>query len=319
MAFPPLNEDPAACHSAGRYYIVIGIDAYPTKEDVLRGCVSDATKIFGFLTQNLGIPTDHISLLLGTTASLSSFNRASGMARIARATRANIIEALLGHSTNSQIQKGDNVIIYFSGHGAVYRCKDHPGYGPDSPSSTGTIEALCPMDRRARARGFRLGRSKPIPDISDRELSTILTEISRTKGHHITVILDCCHSGLTRGIQVRGSEAVVCEAKALSATTSIADMFEAADKRLGRLKTDDGSPRYPSISGGDWTPDIPENSHVVLAACQAYEYAAEVQLADNLDSKSERHNGCFTLALISSLKSIIRDPASLNSELPTYV
>ncbi|KAK0457402.1 uncharacterized protein EV420DRAFT_1215915, partial [Desarmillaria tabescens] len=165
--------------------VVIGIDAYPTKEDVLRGCVSDATKIFGFLTQNLGIPTDHISLLLGTTASLSSFNRASGMARIARATRPpwSLYEF--------QIQKGDNVIIYFSGHGAVYRCKDHPGYGPDSPSSTGTIEALCPMDRRARARGFRLGRSKPIPDISDRELSTILTEISRTKGHHITVILDC--------------------------------------------------------------------------------------------------------------------------------
>ncbi|KAK0238419.1 peptidase C14, caspase domain-containing protein, partial [Armillaria nabsnona] len=189
MASPPLNETSAADHSTplrdSRQFwaVVVGIDAYPTKKNVLRGCVSDAIKVFEFFTSNLGILTDHITLLLARTTKL--------------ATRANIINTLLGLSTNSQIQKGDNLIIYFSGHGAVYRCSDHPGYSQDPPASAGTIEALCPMDRKVK--GFTFKGRKPIPDISDRELHTILAEISRTKGHHITVILDCCHSaGLTR-------------------------------------------------------------------------------------------------------------------------
>ncbi|PBK98895.1 hypothetical protein ARMGADRAFT_1007537 [Armillaria gallica] len=332
MASPPLNQTPAAGHNtplhvlSGRFWaLVIGIDAYPAGKDVLRGCVSDATKVFGFLTKNLGIPTDHITLLLGTTTtSRWSCKRTSGTASITGqpATRANIIDALLGLSTNSQIQKGDNIIIYYSGHGTVYRCSDYPAYRSGSPASTGTIEALCPMDRKAK--GFTLKGRKAIPDISDREFYTILAEISRTKGHHITVILDCCHSsGATRRLQ--GEEKVQPrQVKALSPST-IADMFAAADKRLGELKSDNGSePRYQPISKGDWTPEIPVKTHVVLAACNAYEYAAEVEAVptpvDNLDSKSERitYNGYFTVALLATLKSVIRKPADLNDKLPTY-
>ncbi len=178
------------------------------------------------------------------------------------------------------------------------------------------------MDRKAK--GFTLKGRKAIPDISDRELYTILAEISRTKGHHITVILDCCHSsGVTRHPQ--GEEKLQRHVKALSASTSIADMFAAADKRLGELKSDSGSePRYQPISKGDWTPEIPVKTHVVLAACNAYEYAAEVEAvptpADNLDSKSEKitYNGYFTVALLATLKSVIRKPADLNDKLPTY-
>ncbi|KAK0444733.1 peptidase C14, caspase domain-containing protein [Armillaria borealis] len=334
MAPPPLDETLAADHStplhdlSHRFWaVVIGIDAYPAEKGVLRGCVSDAAKVFGFLTKNLGVPTDHITLLLGTTTTARwSYNRTSGTARITGqpATRTNIIDALLGLSTNSQIQKGDNIIIYFSGHGTAYHCSDNPEYPSGSPASTGTIEALCPMDRKAK--GFTLKGRKAIPDISDRELYTILAEISRTKGHHITVILDCCHSsGLTRHPQGKGSEEspLLRSAKPLSASTSIADMFAAADKRLGNFKNG-SKPRYESISKGNWTPEIPVKTHVVLAACNAYEYAAEVEAvptpADNLDSKSERvtYNGYFTVALLATLKSVIRKPASLNDKLPSY-
>ncbi len=146
-----------------------------------------------------------------------------------------------------------------------------------------TVRVLQPVQEQLRpfvlwtrkAKGFTLKGRKAIPDISDRELYTILAEISRTKGHHITVILDCCHSsGVTRHPQ--GEEKLQRHVKALSASTSIADMFAAADKRLGELKSDSGSePRYQPISKGDWTPEIPVLTHVVLAACNAYEYAAE--------------------------------------------
>ncbi len=49
-----------------------------------------------------------------------------------------------------------------------------------------------------------------IPDISDKEFNSILSQISCSKGHHITVILDCCHAGsITRGINKQGAHRVL--------------------------------------------------------------------------------------------------------------
>ncbi|KAK0238386.1 hypothetical protein EDD85DRAFT_735851, partial [Armillaria nabsnona] len=103
--------------------------------------------------------------------------------------RTNIIDALLSLSTNPQIHYGNNIIIYYAGHGTVYHCEKHPPF-VSSKEGGGTIEALCPMDHNT----INAHDKKPIPDISDQELHTILVEICRTKRHHITVILDCCHS-----------------------------------------------------------------------------------------------------------------------------
>ncbi|KAK0435881.1 hypothetical protein EV421DRAFT_1716425, partial [Armillaria borealis] len=51
------------------------------------------------------------------------------------------------------------------------------------------IEALCPLDRDTSDAGGHY-----VPDISDRELDTLFTEISRVKGHTITFIADCCYA-----------------------------------------------------------------------------------------------------------------------------
>ncbi|KAK0493114.1 hypothetical protein EDD18DRAFT_1010255, partial [Armillaria luteobubalina] len=89
-------------------------------------------------------------------------------------THANIVNAILGLSTNSDIQHGDNIIIYFAGHGTRYK-------------------SLCPMDRASPKSTNSANVSEhPVPDISNREINTILTEIACKKGDHIT--LDCCHS-----------------------------------------------------------------------------------------------------------------------------
>ncbi|KAK0213453.1 hypothetical protein DFS33DRAFT_1226655, partial [Desarmillaria ectypa] len=108
-------------------------------------------------------------------------------------TRANIIHTLLRISADTRINKGDNIVIYFSGHGSKYLCSDYPHYR-GTIAGKGTIEALCHIDRDTLDKN-----GITIPDISDREINTILSEISRTKGHRITFILDCCHSSsLTR-------------------------------------------------------------------------------------------------------------------------
>lgn len=237
-----------------------------------------------YLTEHLCVPEDHIQRLLGHTptgTTISNFNQIDTNSSIP--TRANIKNALLGLSTNPQIHHGDSIIIYFAGHGTVYQCRDYPPY-EGSVAESGTIEALCPINRVAPDNGVI------IPDISDREINTILSEISRTKGHRITFILDCCHSSS----RVRG-EATVRSIAPLP-SRSIQDMFDAADKTLGHL------PGYESISREVWRPNM--DSHVVLVACQEHELAIEVE-------RDEGYHGIFTRALISTLKSVNIDHDSM--------
>ncbi len=275
----------------------------------LRGCVNDANRMAEYLTEDLGVSEDHIQRLLSTSSPphvLHSSNGTlistisdgvqrllnwSGMtnspimdseAKITNSeciepTRANIINSLLRLSTDTRIEEGDNILIYFSGHGSKYFCSEYTPYGA-AISGTGAIEALCPIDRNDI-------NGSTVPDISDREINTILSEISRTKGHNITFILDCCHSsGLTRAVQ--GKEGV--RAIMPLPSGSIQDMFNAADKNLGDL------PGYESVSRADWDPNM--DSHVVLAACKEYEFAREVKGKGG-------YSGVFTQALISALKS----------------
>ncbi|KAK0205939.1 hypothetical protein DFS33DRAFT_1452154 [Desarmillaria ectypa] len=97
----------------------------------------------------------------------------------------NIVSSFLGPARDPTIEMGDNIVIYFSGHGSCYSPSDL-----DHTAEIGSIEALCPMDREdLDADGV------PIADISDREINSILKEVSRNKGNHITFILDCCHPG----------------------------------------------------------------------------------------------------------------------------
>ncbi|KAK0217289.1 caspase domain-containing protein, partial [Armillaria fumosa] len=146
--------------------VLIGIDDYHPSP--LRGCVNDVQKMEEFLCKDLGVQKKHIKRLLNLTS----------------ATRENIINTLLGLSTHPDIKQGDNILIYFSGHGSSYNVSDFDKSG--DISAIGTIEALCPVDRTASGTD-----SSCIPDISDREINIILTQISHTKGNHITLILDC--------------------------------------------------------------------------------------------------------------------------------
>ncbi len=199
-------------------------------------------------------------------------------------SRRNIIRKLLSLATDTQIKYGDNIIIFFSGHGTSYSFPKDPQYNADgipnvkeSSPFTFPIEALCPADR-----GKLDERRVPIPDICDREINGILHQISRTKGHQITVILDCCHSGsVTRDIQDQGVRRV-------APLGSPEAMLNAANETLS------GYPDYQSVFSEDWRPD--KSSHVTLAACREYQFAKETPLKGVC-------NGVFTRSLVHTLQS----------------
>ncbi len=136
-----------------------------------------------YLTEVLGAPRDHIQTLHGPKVHTSNVSTLPNCA--------NIIHMLLSLAGNPEIDTGDIIIIYYSGYGSCYQCSEYYLH-EDSPSTTvsivgaGSIEALCPMDRDILDEN-----GVTIPDISNREFSSILSPISRSKRHQITVILDC--------------------------------------------------------------------------------------------------------------------------------
>ncbi len=272
----------------------------------LSGCVADAKAMEEYLTKDLGVQKHRIQRLFSTSSqprTKSAISFIHSIAKNARTalrhvqdsftryskdmhldvassipTRANIIDTLLSLSTNSEIENGDNIIIYFAGHGSIYFCSEYPPYEGTSVADKGSMEALCPIDRTPP------DSEVTILDISDREINTILKEIPRTKGHRITFILDYCHSsGVTRSLTplngVRSVDPLP--------DTSIRDMFDAAHIRLRDLLG------YRSVYEGDWRPDM--DSHVVLAACREYESAKERKGPNG-------NSGVFTQALIETLK-----------------
>ncbi|KAK0476310.1 caspase domain-containing protein, partial [Armillaria novae-zelandiae] len=152
----------SALPAGSRFWaLLIGIDQY--NKQPLKGCVNDVELMKEYLTKDLRVPEDHVHCLCDESA-----------------TRDNIIKALLSFHKEDRINPGGIVIIYFAGYGTSYPDPMHWSDGFDH-----AIEAICPFDRGSSCNGIL------VPDISDREINSILSLISCVKGHRITVILDC--------------------------------------------------------------------------------------------------------------------------------
>ncbi|KAK0437414.1 hypothetical protein EV421DRAFT_1679212, partial [Armillaria borealis] len=168
---------------ASRFWAVaIGIDQYEC--DALRGCVSDTQLFERYLSDDLHVPREGIQLLLGS-------REHDGPGDPMYPSCTHITNTLLSLIDNPEIEEGDNIIIYYAGHGSSYQCSDwghvkNPDYQEISFRNTGYIEALCPIDHDTHDADGNI-----VPDISNREFNTLLMLISQAKGHHITVILDC--------------------------------------------------------------------------------------------------------------------------------
>ncbi|KAK0470727.1 caspase domain-containing protein [Armillaria novae-zelandiae] len=265
--------------------VLIGIDGYPTP---LRGCVADALIIEKYLTDVLRVPKNRIQYLLGTKSDDSSTRIPHGNSL---PTRTNIVDTLLGLSKNPKINNGDSIIIFFSGHGSSYYCPEcyRDIFQSESAELAWAnkecdpmlcpIEALCPIDR-----GAPDGQGACVPDISDREINNILTHIYHGKDARITVILDCCHAGGATKEPLNGP---VRAAQSLP-SRSFVRMLDSAKERMGDWHG------YRDVWAEEWIPDM--DSHIVLAACKAYQYAKERPHNDG-------YSGVFTQALVRVLTS----------------
>ncbi|KAK0470734.1 hypothetical protein IW261DRAFT_1515171 [Armillaria novae-zelandiae] len=225
-----------------RFWVVlIGIDGYPTNP--LRGC-------------NLGVPKCRIQCLLGSKT------------QVAPRDPSDTYSCLI---YNSDIEHGDNIVIYFSGHGSSYFSDEYCG------ETAGAIEALCPIDRKEED-------DFAVPDISDREINIILSQISHTKGHRITLILDCSHSGpvIDNLSGVSGKNIPPMSGKSLTC------MLDAANDTAINFH------EYHSVFTAEWRPDM--TSHVILAACRGHGIAKEERGETGL-------HGVFTESLVRTLRS----------------
>ena len=160
--------------------MLIGVEAYRTR--ALTGCVNDINAVQRLLLERVGVPRANIQRLASSHAP-----RATGLPE-APATLANIRAALAALS--AQIQEGDDVLFYYSGHGVRMPILSG-GY-------TLHREALVPID----------GEDDPENRLLyDHELNGYLAGIAAV-ARSVTCVLDCCHSaGVTRSAAPAGLRA----------------------------------------------------------------------------------------------------------------
>ncbi|KAK0215286.1 hypothetical protein EDD85DRAFT_996500 [Armillaria nabsnona] len=266
--------------------VVIGTDGYKTSP--LRGCVSDAEIVVNTNIEKCTVPGNN-SVNPCCDLAVDSTDE-----EISNPTCANIIETFLGLSTNTDIQRGSEIFsIYFAGHGPTYKRVQYFVSKDVTAAMLGNVDTLWrPIDRGPQhtastttpdtndAKNSVTSSNTQVPDISDREINTILSEIARNKGNHITFIVDCCHSASIG----RAPQEGVCLIAPLPLVMS-------GSGRAGFFGLG------PGFEGSG------------LYKVGEYEYAKGVEGIRG----NSRLNGVFTQALISAFQ-----PADLNDKSMTY-
>jgi len=116
---PPLAEGSG---SAETWAMTVGISGYPEAADVLNRASMDAMEVHRFLTDDLGVPEDHVVVLVDAMATQDAFLGA--------------LRDLLDRAGPE-----DRVLVFFSGHGFQLA----PGSGGPEESDSAN-EAICLFD-----------------------------------------------------------------------------------------------------------------------------------------------------------------------------
>ncbi|MBD2492297.1 caspase family protein [Aulosira sp. FACHB-615] len=218
------------------YVFLVGIDNYPDPKHHLDGCVNDIKAIEEYLNERFDPQEYQLHLL---------------KLQDEQATREAIINGFRNHLC--QAQKDDVVLFYYSGHGSQELApKEFWHIEPDHLDET-----LVCYDSRTE-NGW---------DLADKELAKLIAEVAE-KEPHITIIMDCCHSG-------SGTKDPMQETK--ERRLSIDKRERPLDSFIFTLedleKLTDSRERDPEKHPTGWK--IPKGRHVLLAACRDYETAKE--------------------------------------------
>ncbi len=225
------------------YALLVGINDYSHSVGKLRGCINDVDQFNIFLKSHY----NHSGL-------------AVEMLKDHDATRENIIRQFRSHLCRASAD--DVVVFQYCGHGA--RSASAPEFLEFYNS--GKDEGLVCIDSREPG-GL---------DLADKELAVLISEVAQNN-RHITVLLDCCHSGSgTRnmaafdGLRVRMTHE---RFKERPIESYIGGHYADMHKR--------GEPLY-----------IPTSRHILLAACDRKQTAKEIP----------EKSGVFTSSLLEVLE-----------------
>lgn len=232
------------------YALLVGIDKYPMPVSSLQGCVNDVTAIEKYLETR--IKTEgwelHLQILQNEEA-----------------TREAIIDGFRQHLC--QADANDVAFFYYSGHGSQEPAP--PEFWHLEPDKLN--ETLVCYDSRLEG-GW---------DLADKELAFMVSEVGQ-RNPHITLILDCCHSG--SGTKDPIQKTAVRQYK--------------RDKRLRPLDSFIFSPEEiqnlisSNRQASGW--NLPRVRHILLASCQDRQTAKEYHA-------NGQHRGAFCYFLTETL------------------
>jgi hypothetical protein len=246
----------------------------------LLGCVQDVTRVETFLKRDLRVPSENIMRLTSSTP-ITGTTPPEPQAQWP--TYENIVNAF--KALTDVASPGDQIFIHYSGHGGRALTSDD---FKDIKGKNGIDEVLVPMDL-----GDSEGRY-----LRDTEIN-FLVQAMVEKGLYVTLVLDSCHAGgATRsfvppnlgGAGVRG--AGVIDTFERSTKSLVASPEEL--RRVWQPRTQPGI-RDASVNSG-WL--LEPKGYVLLAACQANEYANEIVFEGN------EKNGALSYWLVDSLKHV---------------
>ena len=225
------------------YALLVGINEYDRRSPVssLQGCTNDVKAMKAYLESQAGDKTQlHTRVLLDE-----------------QATRQAVIDGFQEHL--QQAKAGDSVLFYYAGHGSQNRAPEE--FWPIMPSRLN--ETLVCYDSRVSGSW----------DLADKELSNLIAEVSE-QNPHITIVLDCCHSGSgTRGEKSVTPAPVFAKRRApIDERDRPADSFLLSIAELAQAEK---SAATRSLDAGEAGWHLPQGRHVLMAACRDTEEASE--------------------------------------------
>jgi Caspase domain len=246
------------------YALLIAIDGYKPNRlyKNLKGCVRDINLVASYLLDTLKIPSERVFKLTSPNPEITQTIETKDP----EPTYANIVAKF--KDITEIAQPGEQVYIYYSGHGGrattIY---------PEVKGADQYDEGIVPMDIGDGGRY-----------LLDLELAMLLKRMA-DKGLIVTVIMDSCHSGgVTRG------DAAIRSGEETDKTPPEQESLVASRQELiANWKIQTGG------LDGDIAWVSPANNYLLLAACRPNEYAYEYAF----DGK-ERH-GALTYWLIQTL------------------
>lgn len=181
-------------------------------------------------------------------------------------TAANLRAALAG--LVARTQRGDEVLIYYAGHGGRVLTSLPAVKGP-----AGVDEALVPIDIGSDHTGWKSVGTDPSRYLRDHELARVLADLDE-RGARVTLVLDCCHAGgatrdaLDIGLRCATGGDTLDRTPMTPLPVPEQRAREASWTRLTRTEVTRSVTRVAGLPDSD--------AYVLLAACKATESALEV-------------------------------------------